>query len=165
MLTPKEFLQELTAESALTLKMLKLVPEDKYDFRPHDRSRTLNALAAHLAELPMYIIMAFTSDELDFAVQPYQPPVVNNNEELIALFNSYLEKAREVLETGDRTDLSAIWQLRSGDTILMSLSKAAMVRHALSHIVHHRAQLGVYFRMLDIPVPNSYGPTADDPNF
>ena len=165
MLTPKEFLQELTAESALTLKMLKLVPEDKYDFRPHDRSRTLNALAAHLAELPMYIIMAFTSDELDFAVQPYQPPVVNNNEELIALFNSYLEKAREVLEAGEGTDLSAIWQLKSGDTVLMSLSKAAMVRHALSHIVHHRAQLGVYFRMLDIPVPNSYGPTADDPNF
>jgi uncharacterized damage-inducible protein DinB len=165
MSTPKEFLKELTDESVVTLKMLERVPEDKYDWRPHEKSMTMKQLAGHIAELPSWVSMAFNSDELDFQAGTYQPPVINSNQDLLALFNESLEGAKEQLQAATEASLSPAWLLKSGDEVLMSLTKGGLIRHALGQTIHHRAQLGVYLRLLDIPIPGTYGPSADEQSF
>lgn len=165
MSTPKEFLKELKDESVVTLKMLERVPEDKYDWRPHEKSMTMKQLAGHIAELPSWVSMAFNSDELDFQAGTYQPPVINSNQDLLALFNESLAGAKEQLQAATESSLSPTWLLKSGDEVLMSLTKGGLIRHALSQTIHHRAQLGVYLRLLDIPIPGTYGPSADEQSF
>jgi uncharacterized damage-inducible protein DinB len=165
MSTLKEFSKELDQESAITRKMLERIPDDKHDWQPHPKSMTIKQLAAHLAELPSWASMAFTTDELDFATMPYNPPVWNNKEELLAIFDKGVAEAREHLSNGKEEDLEPVWKLRNGEDIYMSITKRELVRHALSQTIHHRAQLGVYLRLLDIPVPATYGPSADEQNF
>lgn len=165
MSTPKEFLKELTDESVVTLKMLERVPEEKYDWRPHEKSMTMKQLAGHIAELPSWVSMAFNTDELDFQASAYQPPVLANNQDLLALFNESLAGAKEQLQAATEASLSPTWLLKSGDEVLMSLTKGGLIRHALSQTIHHRAQLGVYLRLLDIPIPGTYGPSADEQSF
>ena len=165
MSTPKEFLKELTDESVVTFKMLERVPEDKYDWRPHEKSMTMKQLAGHIAELPSWVSMAFNSDELDFQAGTYQPPVIYSNQDLLALFNESLAGAKEQLQDATEASLSPTWLLKSGDEVLMSLTKGGLIRHALSQTIHHRAQLGVYLRLLDIPIPGTYGPSADEQSF
>lgn len=161
----KEFLQELNQESLITLNMLERVPQDKYDWRPHERSMSMIQLAGHIAELPSWISMAFTTDELDFQAGAYAPPVLNNNDDLLTLFGTSLSGAKEKLASAHEEELLPGWLLKNGDQVLMSLTKAGLIRHALSQTIHHRAQLGVYLRLLDIPIPGTYGPSADEPNF
>ncbi|CAM4424612.1 Uncharacterized damage-inducible protein DinB (forms a four-helix bundle) [Pedobacter westerhofensis] len=165
MSTPKEFLKELTEESVVTRKMLERVPEDKYDWQPHQKSMSVKQLAGHVAELPSWVSMAFTTDELDFQGNEYTPPALENNHDLLGLFDQSLAGAKEKLEIAKEEDLTPTWLLKNGDQVLMSLTKGGLVRHALSQTIHHRAQLGVYLRLLDIPIPGTYGPSADEPNF
>lgn len=164
-MSTKELLEELMQESVVTRKMLERVPEDKYDWRPHPKSMTIKELSGHVAELPSWISMAFTTDELDFAANAYTPPVLNDNTDLLALFEKSLAGAKEQLEKAKDEELLPQWLLKNGETILMDLTKGGLVRHALSQTIHHRAQLGVYLRLLDIPVPGTYGPSADEPSF
>lgn len=160
-----DFLNELEQESVVTRKMLKLIPEDKYDWQPHARSMTIRQLAGHIAELPGWIPLAFSSDELNFATAPYSPLVFNTNKELFDSFEHSFTHAKDALEQSKDEDLSPEWLLKNGDQILSKLTKGGLVRLALSQTIHHRAQLGVYLRLLDIPIPGSYGPSADDKNF
>ena len=159
------FLEELEQESAITRKMLKIIPEDQYDWQPHIKSMTIKQLSGHIADLPNWIPLAFNSDELDFAIVPYSPPAWNNNEELLNLFEHAVAEAKAALENAKDEDLSPEWILRNGEQILSRMTKGGIIRVALSQTIHHRAQLGVYLRLLDIPIPGSYGPSADDKNF
>lgn len=159
------FLKELDAESVTTRKMLERVPTDKFGWKPHEKSMTVQRLATHIAELPGWIAMALTTDELDFANNPYQPVVVNNTEELLAYFERSLADGRAHLLSAREEILDEPWTLRSGDQVHATTSKAEVIRMALSQIIHHRAQLGVFLRLLDIPIPGSYGPSADEMNF
>lgn len=159
------FLKELDAESVTTRKMLERVPTDKFGWKPHEKSMTVQRLATHIAELPGWIAMALTTDELDFANNPYQPVVVNNTEELLAYFERSLADGRAHLLSAREEILDEPWTLRSGDQVHSTTSKAEVIRMALSQIIHHRAQLGVFLRLLDIPIPGSYGPSADEMNF
>lgn len=165
MSTLKEFLEELNTESIVTRKMLVLIPEDQKDYKPHVKSMVMSNLAQHIAELPGWISMAFKTAELDFAKEAYTPTVWNNNEELLSLFNESLAGAQESLKTAKEEDLLPEWILRNGDQVLMKLTKAGVIRHALSQTIHHRAQLGVYLRLLNIPIPGTYGPSADNQSF
>jgi len=165
MSTPKEFLKELTEESVVTRKMLERVPEDKYDWQPHQKSMSMKQLAGHIAELPSWVSMAFTTDELDFQANEYTPTALENNHDLLGLFDQSLAGAKEKLAVAKEEDLAPTWLLKNGDQVLMSLTKGGLVRHALSQTIHHRAQLGVYLRLLDIPIPGTYGPSADEPDF
>lgn len=162
MATTKEFLEELEQESIVTRKMLERVPSDKLDWQPHPKSMNIKMLAGHLAELSGWITMAFETEELDFATTPYKLPEWSTNAELISFFESQLAGAREHLKNGKDEDLDLQWTLRNGDIIYMTTTKGGLVRQALSQIIHHRAQLGVYLRLLDIPVPATYGPSADE---
>jgi uncharacterized damage-inducible protein DinB len=157
--------RELEAEALTTRKMLACVPADKFDWQPHPKSMMLRRLATHVAELPSWISMTLTTSELDFANNPYTPEPISSTEELLAYFEKSLEDGREHLKNAEEEQLSEDWTLRNGEQILSTSSKYDVIRMAMSQIIHHRAQLGVYLRLLDVPIPGSYGPSADDARF
>ncbi|KIO76847.1 damage-inducible protein DinB [Pedobacter lusitanus] len=165
MSTIQNLLKELIEESAVTRKMLERIPADKHDWQPHEKSMSIKKLAGHIAELPDWISMTFNTDGLNFADYPYQSPVWNSNSDLLEIFEKALEGAKTSLENGKEEDLQLNWTLRNGDQVLMSKTKGEVIRHSMSQIVHHRAQLGVYLRLLDVPIPGSYGPSADEQGF
>jgi uncharacterized damage-inducible protein DinB len=158
-------LQEMEQEAQTTRKMLERVPDDKYDWQPHKKSMTLQRLATHVAELPSWVSISLTTDELDFANSPYQPVKINNNADLLTYFEKSLAEGKEELSHAHEAQLAELWTLRNGDEIYSSSTKAEVIRMSYNQIVHHRAQLGVYLRLLDIPIPGSYGPSADELNF
>lgn len=159
------FENQLKEEAVITRKMLNIVPEDKYDWQPHPKSMTIRALATHIAELPGWIPMAIDTDVLDFAANDYKPTPISNNKDLLNTFELNQKKAEEALPQTTDEYLQNIWTMKSGDQIFLSLTKQEVIRQALSQTIHHRAQLGVFLRLLNIPIPGSYGPSADEMNF
>ena len=158
-------LKEMDREAQTTRKMLEIVPNDKFDWKPHEKSMTVRRLATHIAELPSWVTMTLTTDELDFASNPYKPDVINNTTELLACFERSLADGRARLEKATDKDLEPNWTLRNGEEIYSVESKGEVIRMSYCQIVHHRAQLGVFLRLLNVPIPGSYGPSADDMNF
>ncbi len=158
----KILLNELEQEAISTRKMLEIVPNDKYDWQPHPKSMTIRALATHVAEIPGWIEHGIKNDGLDFAVMPYNPKVINNTKDLLAYYDECVVKGKSVLVDANESKLNGRWVMRNGDVVLMDLSKAEVIRHSLGQIIHHRAQLGVFLRLLDIPIPGVYGPSADE---
>jgi len=158
----ESFKKELEAEAVGTRKMLALVPADKLAWKPHARSMKLQDLAIHIADLPTWISLGLKTDELDFATTPYNPKDCTTGEELVAYFNENVAKALNDLNTSEDKVLEEYWTLRIGETVYVRQTKLESVRHAFCQMVHHRAQLGVYLRLLDIPIPGVYGPSADD---
>lgn len=159
------FLKELDAEAITTSKMLSRIPDDKYNWQPHPKSMTVQRLATHIAELPSWITMTLTTSELDFAKNSYTPKVINNTAELMNYFERTLADGRAHLEAAKEEQLSDSWTLRNGKDIYSTSPKSEVLRMVYSQIIHHRAQLGVYLRLLNIPIPGSYGPSADDNSF
>lgn len=155
-------LKEVDAEAVTTRKMLARVPADKLPWKPHPKSMIMEHLAVHIAELPSWITMALTTSELDFATTPYQPTPVKDAKDLLNLFEQSLESGKSALQQAKEEDLLPSWTLRNGEQVYMTITRYEVIRHALSQIIHHRAQLGVYLRLLDIPIPGSYGPSADE---
>jgi uncharacterized damage-inducible protein DinB len=156
------FLKEMEQEAVTTRKMLERVPNDKFDWQPHELSMTVRALATHVAELPGWVTMTFNTSELDFAANPYQPVQLNNTNDLLDYFDRTLVEGKTSLENGKEEQLDDTWTLRNGEHILVARSKAEVIRMTYCQIVHHRAQLGVFLRLLNIPIPGSYGPSADE---
>lgn len=159
------YLEELENEAKTTRKMLERVPADQFDWQPHEKSMKIKALASHIAELPTWITMAIKTDELDFAANPYTPVNVSTNQDLMELFEKSLKDGKSELIAENEVSLDKPWTLRNGEEIYSTDPKSGVIRMALSQIIHHRAQLGVYLRLLNIPIPGSYGPSADDHSF
>ena len=158
-------LKELDQEAATTRKFLKLVPFDKLSWQPHPKSMTMQRLAVHIAELPSWIDLAISTDGINFAGAPYKPTIVTNYADLSDLFEKSLAKGKTALANTEEDELLKNWTLSNGDKILNVMTKYEAVRHSYSQTIHHRAQLGVFLRLLDIPVPGSYGPSADEMSF
>lgn len=154
--------KEMVQEAQTTRKMLARVPNDKYDWQPHKKSMTIKRLATHIAELPNWVKMAFTTTELDFAKGEYKVEDINNTEELLAYFERCYTTGMASLQNATEADLLPSWTLRNGDQIYQVMNKYELVRVAFCQTVHHRAQMGVFLRLLDIPIPGSYGPSADE---
>ncbi|PWS27275.1 damage-inducible protein DinB [Pedobacter yonginense] len=161
----KALLKEFESEFNTTKKFLKRVPVDQFDWAPHEKSMKMKSLASHIAELPAWVNLAFTTDGLDFATAPYEEKQVESNEDLLKLLTESYESGRAELEKASEEDFDKQWILRNGEQILGDLTKYEMMRIAFSQTTHHRAQLGVYLRLLNIPIPGSYGPSADDQSF
>jgi uncharacterized damage-inducible protein DinB len=159
------FKKELAAEVITTRKMLERVPNDKFDWKPHEKSMAMQALTTHIAELPSWISMVLTTSELDFAAEPYTPTPITTNTDLLELLEKSYQGAVVELDKASEDELEKPWTLRNGDQIYSTSSKAEVIRMSLSQIIHHRAQLGVYLRLLNIPIPGSYGPSADEMKF
>ena len=157
------FIEELKHEAAATKRMLERIPEDKFDWQPHPKSRTLGQLATHVAELPGFLNSILTKDQIDFAKGDYKPYHVKTKEELNKLFQNKIDEVLETLSNTGDDKMQANFTVRSGDHVIASVPRVIAVRSmALNHIVHHRGQLSVYLRLLDIPVPGMYGPSADE---
>lgn len=152
-------------EAATTRKMLERVPADKFEWQPHPKSMSVRRLATHVAELPSWVSMTLTTDGLDFANNPYDPEVINNTEDLLAYFDRSYKSGREQLANASEDQFEEIWTLRNGDTVYSTDTKYQVIRMSFCQTVHHRAQLGVFLRLLNIPIPGSYGPSADETNF
>ncbi len=153
---------ELEQEAVTTRNMLSVVPSEKFDWQPHQKSMTLKRLATHIAELPTWIKMTVTTDELDFENNPYQARDVKDTKQLLAYFEESLEEGRKYLAIAREDQLDKPWTLRSGKTIYSTEPKRNVLRMAFSQVIHHRAQLGVFLRLLNVPIPGSYGPSADE---
>lgn len=158
-------LPEFDREMATTRKALERVPDDKFDWKPHEKSTSMGDLATHIANLPTWAVSIFTEDSFDSAPdgKPLRMSALNSQEELLAFFDKNVTAAREALANINDEDLTKNWSLLSGGKIVFTKPKFDVYRDfVLNHMVHHRAQLGVYFRLNDIPVPQMYGPTADE---
>jgi uncharacterized damage-inducible protein DinB len=161
----QQFQKELEREAVTTRKMLSIVPAGKFDWQPHPKSMTMRNLATHIAELPSWIDMVLKTTELDFAANPYTPAAIDDTRTLVDYFEKNLNTGREALSAGKEESLVETWTLRNGQDIYSQEPKLDVIRMSMNQITHHRAQLGVYLRLLDIPIPGSYGPSADDMSF
>jgi uncharacterized damage-inducible protein DinB len=157
--------KEMEQEAHTTRKMLQLVPVDQLGWKPHEKSMNMQNLAVHIAELPSWVSMALNTSELDFAAMDYKPTEVASTEELLNLFEKSLTSGLDSLGKASEEDLLPNWTMRSGEKVHATMTKYEVIRHAFAQTTHHRAQLGVYLRLLHIPIPGSYGPSADEMNF
>lgn len=157
-----KFLKEMEKEATTTRKMLERVPDDKYDWKPHEKSMSLRSLATHIAELPSWVSMVLHTSELDFATSPYSPVPINDTPALLEYFRATFEDAKKNLAAAKEEQLDDMWTLRNGEQIYNTSTKEEVIRMTYCQIVHHRAQLGVYLRLLNVPIPGSYGPSADE---
>ncbi|MBA2421902.1 MAG: DinB family protein [Chitinophagales bacterium] len=159
------FLKEIGQEAHSTRKMLALVPNDKFSWKPHEKSMSIIQLSTHIAELPSWVTMALFTDELDFSKTPYTPEKIDNTSELLGYFEKNLASAKDNLSKANEEQLMPKWTMRDGEQIFAVLTKGELIRHSISQTIHHRAQLGVYLRLLNIPIPGTYGPSADEMGF
>ncbi len=159
-------LPEFDSEMANTRKVLERVPEGKSDWKPHAKSSTLGALTAHIANMPDWAGLTLQTDTFDYAppgAPPYVTPKFGSNKELLAAFDKSVAEARSALAAADDSKMLGPWTLMAGGKTLMTMPRIAVIRSfVMNHTIHHRAQLGVYLRLNDIPLPQLYGPTADE---
>jgi len=157
------FIAELKHEAALTKKMLDRVPLDKADWKPHEKSMTLGRLATHIAENFRWVSEIKNIDDYDFATKVFKPHVATSQEELSNIFQTNLETAVNDLSLMADEDFNKTWIVRAGEKIMYNTPKKVAIRGwVFSHHIHHRGQLSVYLRLLDVPVPGMYGPSADE---
>jgi uncharacterized damage-inducible protein DinB len=163
MSTTELLLPEFDAEMKTTRTMLERVPYDKKDFAPHAKSMTLEKLAPHVAELPGFGLTILTTPELDFSAGPSRPRPPFEAAGLLKFFDEGAAKTRAALAALPDRAWNDNWKLSfQGKTIFSGQKFLAYRQMFLNHLVHHRAQLGVYLRMNDKPLPSTYGPSADD---
>jgi len=161
MTTGQAFLKELLLESQVTRRYLAAVPFDKKEYKPSEKSETLGRLTIHLAEITGWWTACIKEDKLDFI--NFEPKDIQSTEELLVYFDGLLAEATESLSTANDEEFEKEWSMTYGNEVLFKLPKLQVARvFCMNHLIHHRAQLGVYLRMLDIPVPATYGPSADD---
>ena len=162
-------LPEFDHEMANTRKTLERVPDDKFDWKPHEKSTSMGDLATHIANMLTWVLHGLNKDSLDIA-PPGQPPLraqpLRTRAELLETFDKNLAAAREAIAAATDERLMQPWTLQHGGRTVFTLPRAAMLRSfVMNHTIHHRAQLGVYLRLNDIPVPSVYGPSADEATF
>jgi uncharacterized damage-inducible protein DinB len=160
------FLPEFDQEMATARKHLERVPEDKLAWKPHEKSGSMGWLAGHIADLPGWAVMGINQDSVDLApggVESKPPTPPANRRELLDKFDGNVKAAREAIAGVEDARLGENWSLlRNGKTVL-TMPRAGVLRFfVLNHLVHHRAQLGVYLRLNGAPVPSTYGPSADE---
>jgi len=158
------FVAELKYESSLTKKMLEKVPLEKKEWKPHEKSMTLGRLATHVAENIHWVTDIIHIDDFDFMKNyNFNPRTANSTEELLEIFQANLDNAINDLSKVSDDDLAKKWIVRRGEQIMFDTPKKVAIRSwAINHMIHHRGQLSVYLRLLDVPVPGMYGPSADE---
>ncbi|MGH9453950.1 MAG: DinB family protein, partial [Terriglobia bacterium] len=162
----KALLPEFDQEMTNTRKTLERVPEDKLAWKPHEKSGSMGWLAAHVATIPEWVVSAINQDSLDMApngVPAPRPPEPKTRQELLAVFDKNVASARTSIAGATDEHLAKTWSLLSNGQTILTLSRIDLLRTwVMNHTIHHRAQLGVYLRLNNIPVPAIYGPSADE---
>jgi uncharacterized damage-inducible protein DinB len=159
-------LPEFDQEMANTRKVLVRVPDDKLDWQPHPKSRTIGWNANHLANLPDWAVHTLATSSLDIAPvdgKRFESPKLVSRKEILDLFDKNVAAARAAIVAAKDEDMAAMWTLLAGGNPIFTMPRSAVVRSVvLNHIIHHRAILCVYLRLNDIPVPGMYGPSGDE---
>jgi uncharacterized damage-inducible protein DinB len=162
----QSLLPELDQEMAGTRKTLERIPENKFDWRPHQKSFTMIGLATHIANMVGWGRDVVKEDSFDVAppgADPYREEPAESVAALLALFDKNYAKFREALSVASDEVMTKEWSLLAGGQVIFTKPRIACLRgDVLNHLIHHRAQLGVYLRMNDAPVPALYGPSADE---
>jgi uncharacterized damage-inducible protein DinB len=159
-------LPELDHESKTTRTVLSRVPMERNDYKPHTKSMSLGQLATHVATLSGFVKHAIAEDSFDFGARGDQPATPQTQAELLALFDAGLSEMRADLAAMSNERAMGTVTFRNGDAVIMQMPRIAVVRTILmNHGYHHRGQLSVYLRLLDVPVPSIYGPSADENPF
>lgn len=156
----ESMLAEFDGEMATTRRVLERVPSDQGEWKPHPKSFAIGHLAQLIAGMPGWITRTLESPSLDlgdFAGYSFE-----KTETLVALFDKNVKEAREALAASSDDLFARPWSLKRGDMVFFTLPTGAVVRQNINHLVHHRGQMTVYLRLLNIPVPSIYGPTADE---
>ena len=157
----QELLQELILEAEVTRRFLEKVPFDKLDYKPTEKSEELGRLAVHVAEIIAWWSSVIETDRLDFI--DFNPKEFTSNEELLTYFDELLESAKKALSKVKDEEFEKNWSMTHGEDVLFTLPKKQVARlFCMNHLIHHRAQLGFYLRLLNIAVPATYGPSVDD---
>lgn len=160
----QSMLPEFEHEMANTRKSLERVPEDKLSFKPHTKSMTLGALATHLSTINHWAEAIVGQDTFDVSTAP-PTPELKSRAELLAAFDKNLATAQKAIAGSTDAHMLKPWTLKSGSHTVLTMPRVAVLRSfILNHTIHHRAQLGVYLRLNDVPVPSIYGPSADEGN-
>ncbi len=159
-------LPEFDQEMVHTRRMLEGVPDDKLSWKPHEKSMNLGFLASHVAQLPQWCVPTCTADEMDFEPPEgpkYEPPNYGTRAEMLEALTRFSAKARHAIAQTSDADMMKDWTLKYQGNTIVTLPKIAVLRSMiLSHLIHHLGQLSVYLRLLDQPVPATYGPSADE---
>ena len=158
-------LPEFDKEMASTRKLLECVPDGKYDYKPHDKSMTFGRLAGHVAEIPSYGTATIKLEKLEMkgGEKPFAP---TSKKELLETFDKYVAEARAAIAGASDEDLAKIWSFSYAGKEVFSMPRIAVLRGMMmNHLIHHRAQLGVYLRMNNVEFPGMYGPSADEMKF
>jgi uncharacterized damage-inducible protein DinB len=155
------FVPEFDQEMATTRRALERVPTDKGEFKPHPKSFPLGHLAQLIAGMPGWITNMVTKTELDLTKQSGYS--LESTETLVGRFDKLVAEARGAILAAKESDFDVPWSLKMGDKVLLTMPRGTNIRSTLNHLIHHRGQLSVYLRLVDVPVPSMYGPTADEP--
>lgn len=157
-------IMELKHEAENTRKMISRLPADKFTWKPHEKSKGLFDLARHIVGIPVWVGRAIEANEYDFAKNPPKPgEVVHDVKGLLEMYDKNIALAIKHIEGASDEHLMRPWTLRQGDKVYFTMPTVAVIRDfAFSHTIHHRGQLSVYLRLLNVPVPGMYGPSADE---
>lgn len=159
------WIAEFDMEMVKTRTTLERVPEDKFDWAPHPKSMKLANLAQHIAEIPGWCVETLTRDSLDIPAD-YKPTVPTTRAEVLKTFEESVTRGRQALAAATDQQFIENWSLTSSGKTLFSGPKIGVLRgFVMNHLIHHRAQLGVYLRLNNVPVPSIYGPSADEGSF
>jgi len=154
---------EFAQEGANTRKVLERVPEEHFDWKPHEKSMSLALLATHVAQIPEWGVAILEQDELVINIEEYVPHVASTHTELMDLFDKNVAAMSESMQGLPDDKAVQPWRLKVGDEVKLELPRVFVIRGmVLNHILHHRGQLSVYLRMRDVPLPAIYGPSADE---
>lgn len=157
------FINELKFEKISTRKLLERVPMDKTDWKPHEKSMSLGRLASHVAEIPGWITHTLKQDELNFKTGEWNPVVFKTTDEMLEFFDKNVSEGLAALAETEDDKMHTNWALKMDGNVLFEMPKIQVLRAwAFNHLVHHRAQLSVYLRLNNIPLPGVYGPSADE---
>lgn len=157
------YLPEFDEEMKKTRAMLELAPESKSEYKPHEKSMPLGKLAAHIAQLPEFAVKVAELPSLDFSTSGMKPLVMESREQLLFAFEANAQRARAAIASVSDENWRQNWKLSFQGKVIAEAPRFLLYRAMfLNHVVHHRAQLGVYYRLNNIPLPPTYGPSADD---
>ena len=154
---------DVEMELAKTRIVLSRIPDEHLDWQPHEKSMTLGALGAHIVNMLFWQHVALEANEFDLAsVPPGQDRTPDSTQQLLDTFEKHVDKLRDLMAGMTEESLEETWTLRMGEQVVFQMPRATVFRMGFSHIAHHRGQMTVFFRLLGVPVPNTYGPTADE---
>jgi uncharacterized damage-inducible protein DinB len=154
-------LPEFDMEMKTTRRVIDRVPTEKGQWKPHPKSFSLGHLAQLVANMPGWITNAMSETSLNLGDYPGYS--YENTEILLETFDKHVKEARATLASAKDADFQVEWSLRNGKQVYFTMPRVVVVRQHINHLVHHRGQLTVYLRLVDVPVPSIYGPTADEP--